>query len=78
MKLVDGNGGTIMQIKTMKRQDERLVVRGMAMGGMPMTAFVKPEELWGAFHLLSWDIVKYMPVMLWKGFQRSRSLKKKK
>ncbi len=78
MKLVDGNGGTIMQIKTMKRQDERIVVRGMAMGGMPMTAFVKPEELWSIFHLLTWDIVKYLPVMLWKGFQRSRSLKKKK
>ncbi|MBU1053990.1 MAG: hypothetical protein KKC46_09195 [Proteobacteria bacterium] len=78
MKLVDGNGGTIMQVKTMKRQDERLVIRGMAMGGMPMTAFLKPEELWSIFELLTWDILKSIPSMLWKGYQRSRDLKKKK
>ncbi|MBU1052736.1 MAG: hypothetical protein KKC46_02770 [Proteobacteria bacterium] len=78
MKLVDGNGGTIMQIKTLKRDGERLVVRGMAMGGMPMTAFVRPEALWGIFDLLSWNVVWYMPVILWRGLWRSRSLKKKK
>jgi hypothetical protein len=78
MRLVYGSGGTIMKVKMLKRDGERLVVRGMAMGGMPMTAFVRPEELWGIFHLLSWNVVKYMPVILWKGLWRSRSLKKKK
>ncbi len=77
MKLEDGNGRTIMQVKTLKRDGKRLLFRGMAMGGTPMTVFVRPDELWSIFDLLSWNVVKYLPVILWTGFRLSSKKKDK-
>jgi len=61
-------GVEMMDMLSMSREGENLVVKGKMMGAMLATIYVKPKDLWQSLGLLSFSIIVYMPVMLVKGF----------
>jgi hypothetical protein len=73
MKLLSKDGIEMMEIRSVVRDADVLVVRGKAMGSMPMTIHLRPEELWQAYRLLSWRILLALPVLMLKGYRRSRT-----
>ncbi|MBU1055665.1 MAG: hypothetical protein KKC46_17845 [Proteobacteria bacterium] len=68
MKMYSKEGVEMMDMLSMSREGENLVVKGKMMGAMLATIYVKPKDLWQSLGLLSFSIIVYMPVMLVKGF----------
>ena len=67
----------MMHVKTLKKEGDDLAMKGKMMGAMTMTIYLKPEDVWNGKSLLSWSVIFYLPVMVVKGFFRSRKSKNK-
>ena len=72
MKLYATDSIEMMEIQSMDRAGDDLVVTGTMMGSMHAEIHTRPEELWQARKLLSWRLMLYIPAMLVKGIVRSR------
>ena len=72
MKLFNKDGIEMMDVKSIGRDQDRLVIKGKMMGSMATTIFVAPEDLWSAFRLLSIDTIIRLPVLVARGWARSR------
>lgn len=72
MKMFSREGVEMMDVKSITLEDHNLVLKGKMMGTMATVIYLKPEEVWKAFTLMSFTTMLYMPVMLVKGFWRSR------
>lgn len=64
-----------MEATSLERKGDELIMKGKGMGSLPMTMYLRPEEIWKATKLLSWSVVWYIPVILVKGWWRSRRLR---
>ena len=71
MKMFDMNGAVLMDVASLERRGNDLVMKGKMMGTMPATIFIKPEEIWKAKSFLSWSILWYLPIIVIKGWLRS-------
>jgi hypothetical protein len=72
MKLLNKDGLEMMDIRSLERQGDVLVVKGKIMRSMPATIHLRPEDLWEAFALFSWPVLLRLPMLMFKGFRRSR------
>jgi hypothetical protein len=72
MKLMSKDGTEMMDIRSLEREGEVLVVRGKIMRSMPATIHLRPEDLWQAFTLFNWPLLLRLPYLMLKGFRRSR------
>ena len=72
MKLVSKDGIEMMDIHSLVREGDVLVLKGKVMGSMPTTIHLRPEDLWQVWGLLSWRIVLALPGLMLKGYRRSR------
>jgi hypothetical protein len=72
MKLVSKDGVEMMEIRSLEREGDVLVVKGKIMRSMPVTLHLRPEDLWQAFSLFTWATLLRLPMLLFKGFTRSR------
>jgi hypothetical protein len=72
MKLMSKDGVEMMDIRSLEREGEVLVVKGKIMRSMPATIHLRPEDLWQAFALFNWATLLRLPMLLFKGFKRSR------
>ncbi|MDY6892769.1 MAG: hypothetical protein SVO26_03515 [Chloroflexota bacterium] len=72
MKMFDMHGAVLMDVASLERKGDDLVMKGKMMGAMPATIYIKPEEIWGAKSLLSWSVIWYLPIIVVKGWLRSR------
>jgi hypothetical protein len=75
MKMSDMYGNVMMVITAVERREDGLVMKGNMMGTMPATIYLKPEDIWESKSLLSWSVVLYFPIMIFKGWWRTRKLK---
>jgi hypothetical protein len=73
MKLLSKDGIEMMEIRSVVREADVLVVKGKVMGSIATTIHLRPEELWQAYRLLSWRILLALPLLMLKGYQRSRT-----
>jgi hypothetical protein len=73
MKLLSKDGIEMMEIRSVIREADILVVRGKVMGSIATTIHVRPEELWQAYRLVSWRILLALPLLMLKGYRRSRT-----
>ena len=78
MKIFDTYGEEMMDVRSLRQKGDDLVVKGKLMGYVPISVYLKPEELWGAVRLLSWAVLLYLPVMMIKGCWRSLTGRTKK
>lgn len=76
MKLTSKDGVEMMDIRSLEREGEVLVVKGKIMRSMPATIHLRPEDLWQAFSLFSWPVLLRLPLLMLKGFRRCRQLKR--
>ncbi|EQM77666.1 MULTISPECIES: hypothetical protein [Stutzerimonas] len=74
MKIFSKEGVEMMDIKSISRDGERLIVKGKVMGAMSTTLLIKPEDCWQAARLLGLRVIMYLPLLLLKGYW---SLRKK-
>jgi hypothetical protein len=69
-------GVEMMDMLSMTREGDNLVVKGRMMGAMLASIYVKPKDVWDSLSLLTFSTFIYLPVMLVKGFFASRKEKK--
>jgi hypothetical protein len=72
MKLTSKDGVEMMDVRSLEREGDVLVVKGKIMRSMPVTIHVRPEDLWQAFSLFSWPLLLRVPLLMLKGFRRTR------
>lgn len=70
MKMYDLRGSEIMDIQSLYREGDNLLMKGKIMKSMPVTVCSRPEEMIKAFKMLSWSTICYMPIILVKGLWR--------
>ena len=75
MKLMSKDGMEMMDIRSLEREGDVLVMKGKIMRSMPVTIHLRPEDLWQAFSLFSWPLLLRLPMLLFKGFRLSRRAK---
>jgi hypothetical protein len=69
------DGVEMMDIRSLEREGDVLVVKGKVMRSMPTTIHLRPEDLWQAFSLFSWPLLLRLPMLLFKGFRHARRSK---
>jgi hypothetical protein len=72
MKLMSKDGVEMMDIRSLEREGDVLVVKGKIMRSMPATIHLRPEDLWQAFLLFKWPLLLRLPMLLLKGYRHSR------
>ena len=76
MKMYSKEGVEMMHVASVKRENDDLVVKGKMMGAMTMSIYMRPEDLWSGKGLLTWSVIRHIPVMIFKGMWRSIRSKK--
>jgi hypothetical protein len=66
MKIYDANDGELMQVRSIERENNTLVVRGKIFGAMPMVAKVTPAEARAALRLLNFKTILFILSMLFR------------
>jgi hypothetical protein len=72
MKLTSKDGVEMMDIRSLEREGDVLVVKGKIMRSMPATIHLQPEDLWQALLLFRFPLLVQLPWLLLRGFMRSR------
>ncbi|MDB5687178.1 MAG: hypothetical protein JWR77_1767 [Rhizorhabdus sp.] len=72
MKLFSKDGIEMMEVRSIGRDGDMLVIKGKMMGAMATTIHVRPEDMWSAFTLFPWSVKLRMPILLLKGYRRAR------
>jgi len=70
--MLSKDGIEMMEVKSIQREGEKLVLKGKIMGSMPATIYLRPEDVWAGWQLLPFSVLVALPGMLLKGFRRSR------
>ncbi len=66
MKIYDANDGELMQVRSIEREDNVLVIRGKIFGAMPMVAKVTPKEARAALKLLDAKTLWFLLTLLFR------------
>jgi hypothetical protein len=66
MKIYDANNSELMQVRSIEREDNILVIRGKIFGAMPMVAKVTPAEARAALKLLDFKTILFIISMLFR------------
>jgi hypothetical protein len=76
MKMYSKEGNVMMDTKSLRREGDVIIMKGKMMEAMSMSIYLKPEDIWEGKKLLSWSILWYMPIIMFKGWWRSVRKKK--
>lgn len=60
MKIKSADGSDLMQVNTLERDGNLLVIKGKIMGAMPMTAKLSPAEFRKGFGLLNLKLFLFL------------------
>jgi hypothetical protein len=66
MKLYDATDTELMQVRSIEREGNNLVVRGKIFGAMPMVAKVTPAEARAALKLLNFKTILFIISLLFR------------
>jgi hypothetical protein len=72
MKLFNKDGVEMMDVKSIDRDGEKLIVKGKVMGSMTTTIYVRPEDIYAALRLFPLAVILRLPWLLITGYLRSR------
>ncbi len=76
MKMYSKEGNVMMDTRSLRREGDVLIMKGKMMEAMAMSIYLKPEDIWESKGLLSWSVIWYMPIIIVKGWWRSRKKNK--
>jgi hypothetical protein len=60
MKLYSPDNSELMQISSLERDGDQLLIKGTAFGAMPITAELRASEARAALRLLNWRTVLFL------------------
>ncbi|MFV5516893.1 hypothetical protein [Acinetobacter gerneri] len=66
MKLYGNDNSELMNVSTIERNGDELVLKGKIFGAMPMTAKVRPEEARAALKLLNFKTIIFLITLLFR------------
>jgi hypothetical protein len=66
MKLFSPDNSELMQISSLERDGDLLVIKGSAFGAMPITAQLRPEQARAALKLLNLKLVFFLITLLFR------------
>jgi hypothetical protein len=66
MKLYSQDGSELMQVESLERDGNDLVIKGKVFGSMPMSARLKPEEARKGLKLLSPRMTAFLMTLLFR------------
>ena len=72
MKMFSKEGVEMMDVTSINRDGDNLVMKGKMIGSMYASIYLRPQDLWQAMRLLSFGTFLCLPVLLFRGFVRSR------
>lgn len=72
MKMFSKEGVEMVEVKSVARDGDILVLKTKVMGSMAATIVLKPKDVWESIHLLSWSLVFRLPLILFKGWRAAR------
>jgi len=78
VRMYTKEGSVLMEVTKIGLEGCNLTMRGKIMGTMPITAYVRPEELWGMLGLVPLRFIACLPLLLFKGWRRRRRPKPEK
>ena len=61
----------MVEVKSIQRKDDTLVMKGKVMGSMATTILIRPEDCWQALRLLGWRTLLRMPLILFRGYRQA-------
>jgi hypothetical protein len=74
MKMFSKEGVEMVEVKSVTRDGDILVLKTKVMGSMAATIVLKPKDVWESIHLLSWSLVLRLPLILFKGWRAARGV----
>lgn len=72
MKLFSQDGIEMMEVKSIDRDGDRIVIKGKMMGTMAAKIYVSPPDMWAAFQLFPWRLKLRLPLLLFKGWRQHK------
>jgi hypothetical protein len=66
MKIYDATDGELMQVRSIEREDNVLVIRGKIFGAMPMVAKITPTEARAALKLFDFKTILFVLSMIFR------------
>lgn len=71
MKMFSKEGVEMVEVKSIQRKDDTLVMKGKVMGSMATTILIRPEDCWQALQLLGWRTLLRLPLILFRGYRQA-------
>jgi hypothetical protein len=71
MKLKNNYGKTAIEISSVRVKDEVLVIKGEALGTMPITVNVTADDMWEAREFITGAVIRKVVVLFFKGWRQS-------
>ena len=72
MKVYAQDNSELMEIKSLERDGNNLVIKGKVFGTMPMTARLRPEEARKGLRLLNFKLVLFLLTFLFRSGKQTR------
>jgi len=66
MKIFGQDNAELMQVTSLEREGDKLVMKGKVFGSMPMTAKLTPQEARNALKLLNFRLVVFLATFLFR------------
>ncbi|HEX4003500.1 MAG TPA: hypothetical protein VHX36_12690 [Candidatus Acidoferrales bacterium] len=66
MKIYGQDNSELMQVTSLDREGDKLVMKGKVFGSMPMTAKLTPQEARNALKLLNFRLVVFLATFLFR------------
>jgi len=66
MKIYGQDNSELMQVTSLEREGDKLVMKGKVFGSMPMTAKLTPQEARNALKLLNFRLVVFLATFLFR------------
>ncbi|MGV8074436.1 MAG: hypothetical protein AB2L11_07770 [Syntrophobacteraceae bacterium] len=76
MKLHDKQGNVVMELISIHKENGGFMLKAKLMNALVANIYLHPEDLWNLKNFLSWSIILHLPVMIIKGFFRSKNVVK--
>jgi hypothetical protein len=66
MKIFGQDNSELMQVTSLEREGDQLVMKGKVFGSMPMTAKLTPQEARNALKLLNFRLIVFLATFLFR------------
>ena len=73
MKMFSKDGIEMVEVKSVARDGDVLVLKTKVMGSMAASIVLRPRDVWEALGLLNFGLILRLPLILVKGWRQARS-----